>query len=79
MLLRSIECLFEVAQSHFDLMHRCDVCSHTGVLIPLRPDHGTTAQAPRHFVPIGASVAEFKQRKVLLRPARRVSMNSVQV
>ena len=39
--------LFQRAQSHFDLMQFCDVCNHTGVLVPRRPDELGGAQAQK--------------------------------
>ncbi len=40
MLLGLFTRILEIAQSYFDLVRVCDVCSQTGVLIPRRPEDG---------------------------------------
>jgi hypothetical protein len=62
MLIGFIIRIFDIAQSYFDLMQRCDVCTHTGVLIPRRPDDDGVAPAPKSLSPIRISVAEFEQQ-----------------
>jgi hypothetical protein len=62
MLIGFIIRIFDIAQSYFDLMQRCDVCTHTGVLIPRPPDEGGTAPVRKSFSPIRTSVAELEQR-----------------
>ncbi len=62
MLIGFIIRIFDIAQSYFDLMQRCDVCDHTGVLIPRPPDDGGAAHARKSFSPIRTNVAKLEQR-----------------
>jgi hypothetical protein len=62
MLIGFIIRIFDIARSYFDLMQSCDVCTHTGVLIPRPPEHGGAAHAPKSFSPIRASATEFEKK-----------------
>jgi hypothetical protein len=53
MLKNFIESVFQLGQSYLDIIHRPDVCMHTGCLVPRRPDGDLPSQSCGSFSQIG--------------------------
>jgi hypothetical protein len=71
---RVVKFLFRAAQRHFELMHECDVCLHTGVLIPRRPrPQGKCSEPPC----LGQPPDEVLQTFILARVSKGHGRNQV--